>query len=133
VAHCKTFAPGAKARISRGSIGTAEAVPSPSSAFTKQVLARSITSNRNSNLKGGGQECPPYTARFIAFYLFCGLGDVKGCKVPLLFAFPPRHWRERGLSDKLLGGEIDGDVRIVWFTSAGQRTLLLVLWCGDGV
>jgi len=24
-------------------------------------------------------------------------------------------------------------VRIVWFTSAGRRTLLLVLWCGHGV
>jgi hypothetical protein len=68
LAHSKTLASGAKARVSRGSIGTAEAVPSPSRAFTKQVPARSITSN--SNFNGGGQECPPHTARFIAFYPF---------------------------------------------------------------
>jgi hypothetical protein len=47
-----------------------------------------INNNVNINLNGGGQECPPYTARFIAFYPYLQVGDVKGCKVPLLFAFP---------------------------------------------
>jgi hypothetical protein len=37
LAHDKTFASGAKARVPRSSIGTAEAVPSPSRAFTKPV------------------------------------------------------------------------------------------------
>jgi hypothetical protein len=30
--------------------------------------------NSNFNIKGGGQECPPYTIGFMTFYLFQGLG-----------------------------------------------------------
>jgi hypothetical protein len=33
-----------------------------------------INNNVNINLNGGGQECPPNTARFIAFYPFCRSG-----------------------------------------------------------
>src|SRR5208282_610661 len=43
-----------------------------------------------------------------------------------------RDWRERALRDKLLSGEIDVHLRIMWFASAGGGALLLVLWCGGG-
>ena len=94
-------------------------------------------SKLNRDLKGGGQECPPYTFVVLG-QIYCILsllwiGDVKGCKVPLLFAFPRRDWRERGLSDKLLGGEIDVHVRIVRFAGASDGAFLLVLRRGHGV
>jgi hypothetical protein len=52
------------------------------------------------------------------FYPFCGLAMSKVVKFTLLFAFPGGDWRERRASGKLLGGEIDGHVRVLWFAGA---------------